>query len=724
MNNDFLLYAFIKEREHYFGDDFQLPENMEHDKIITEAKELMRSIGYKGKVSTDLKNIFNSGTSNMYLSTQIFSIDNYFGGQNNTLDDDVKLPESIKNSFEKVFYWARQHLASHVEKDMGKDTLSIFDYLKIRTAFAHCLQKRESGNVKPFTLVCGDISGIQSFIYNIHSSKTAKSLKGRSFYLTLLLDAVLQKILYETKTPPCNVLYSNGGKFYLMIPNTKGTHEILANIRLEIEKNIFNEHKASIYFCLGWATFDINKGSIVCDEQLNNDDKVLGIGDIFKLVTEKAENTKKKQYSSLLSENYDSFFEGKLYQNFQGIGMGICAVSGYPTKNSKENALNPSDNMEDWVLVLPQIKKQIEMGLKLKDCEMVVRSFNPIASSKTEWIEPLNLGVFYTLSKERKYGENTYNYYYLNPKATDKWYNKADGFWFYGGNQQALNDKKQWKDFTELAEPDKQDLTNQKQFNKLCILRMDVDDLAQEFVKDVHLHTLAIKSTLLDHFFSGYLNTIRNKYAQYLNILYSGGDDVFVVGRWKEVIAFANDVRCDFHSFIGSNKLTISAGMVLVSPKFPIQKAAELAEEALKQAKKNKNKNSFCLLDEVLNFEEWKFVYPLTLCLACLMDKNKTILPTALVFRFMDYKAIKDRGMLDWEWQSAYSFARHLDSENLNPEKKKWLKALMNALFTGEMNIDYQGKKYYYHADKQKGGKKRMLDLLAFAFKLAHLFNR
>ena len=116
---------------------------------------------------------------------------------------------------------------------------------------------------------------------------------------------------------------------------------------------------------------------------------------------------------------------------------------------------------------------------------------------------------------------------------------------------------------------------------------------------------------MLDYFFSGYLNVIRERYKADVNILYAGGDDVFAIGRWKQLLLFARDVRTEFTRFVGRRDVTISGGIVIVDRKFPIAKAAELAGDAEDAAKKFKGekKNALNLFGENISWEdEFNFV--------------------------------------------------------------------------------------------------------------------
>src|SRR5690606_20709170 len=98
---------------------------------------------------------------------------------------------------------------------------------------------------------------------------------------------------------------------------------------------------------------------------------------------------------------------------------------------------------------------------------------------------------------------------------------------------------------------------------------------------------------------------IPEKIRHYTQIIYSGGDDLFIVGRWDACIYFAKKIKDRFLEFTGQNlpdvhpKLSISGGLSIVTHKFPIIKGAEFAGEAEKAAKNYKagdtEKNAFTL---------------------------------------------------------------------------------------------------------------------------------
>lgn len=129
--------------------------------------------------------------------------------------------------------------------------------------------------------------------------------------------------------------------------------------------------------------------------------------------------------------------------------------------------------------------------------------------------------------------------------------------------------------------------------SRIAVLRADVDNLGRAFVrgfnrndcgaKYVTLSRTASLSRQLSLFFKHHINSIL-KTGSYgglsrsgernISIVYSGGDDVFVVGAWDDVISFAVDLTDSFNKFT-EGTLTISAGIGLYGSTFPISISAQ-----------------------------------------------------------------------------------------------------------------------------------------------------
>ena len=89
---------------------------------------------------------------------------------------------------------------------------------------------------------------------------------------------------------------------------------------------------------------------------------------------------------------------------------------------------------------------------------------------------------------------------------------------------------------------------------------MDVDNLGEKFLEFSSFKEFQDLSNGLYKFFGKTIDAIKTEnYSDTVFIIYSGGDDVFAVGDWKDIMSFAEEVRTEFvEQFKG---LTISAGM-------------------------------------------------------------------------------------------------------------------------------------------------------------------
>ncbi|HAB52279.1 MAG TPA: hypothetical protein DCE80_08940, partial [Ignavibacteriales bacterium] len=69
--------------------------------------------------------------------------------------------------------------------------------------------------------------------------------------------------------------------------------------------------------------------------------------------------------------------------------------------------------------------------------------------------------------------------------------------------------------------------------------------------------------------------------------VYSGGDDMVLVGPWETMIIFSIFLNMQFRKYTCNNNfITLSAGLTFVKPKFPIASAIKQAEMLLVKSKK------------------------------------------------------------------------------------------------------------------------------------------
>ncbi len=143
----------------------------------------------------------------------------------------------------------------------------------------------------------------------------------------------------------------------------------------------------------------------------------------------------------------------------------------------------------------------------------------------------------------------------------------------------------------------------------LGVLRMDVDGLGKRFItgfKSIQEYK-AFSKRLVD-FFEKEVKQIwfDSEYKDFINVIYAGGDDLFIVGRWDKTIAIAQRIHYEVEKQFKNDGITISGGVAIVNPKFPIAKAAELAGDAEDAAKHfNKGqKNAFHFLGKTVSWKD------------------------------------------------------------------------------------------------------------------------
>ena len=98
-------------------------------------------------------------------------------------------------------------------------------------------------------LLKGDISGIQSFLYQILSDGAARQLRGRSFYLQLLTEAIAHWVLRQLGLPIVNLILASGGHFYILAPYTKAS-EKLEKLQRKISEKLWTLHQSDLSFIL------------------------------------------------------------------------------------------------------------------------------------------------------------------------------------------------------------------------------------------------------------------------------------------------------------------------------------------------------------------------------------------------------------------------------------------------------------------------------------------
>ena len=238
----------------------------------------------------------------------------------------------------------------------------------------------------------------------------------------------------------------------------------------------------------------------------------------------------------------------------------------------------------------------------------------------------------------------------------------------------------------------------------LGVLRMDIDGLGTRLSAGFKsIDDYEVFSRRIDDFMKEDIKAIqqRNDFKEFLNIIYAGGDDLFVVGRWDKCIDFAECVHKEVINQFASEGLTMSGGIAIVKPKFPIAKAAEIAGEAESLAKQfpGGKKNAFHLLGKTISWnEEFQKVKEYRNEFYHLIH-NKGM-SKSLLHKIMLYASISDNNRQKEErgessnyryiWHMTYYLTRFINRYNKEKDKdiRNFCKHLRDKEVTNNRNLE------------------------------------
>ncbi|WP_337043879.1 type III-A CRISPR-associated protein Cas10/Csm1 [Emticicia sp. 17c] len=503
-------------------------------------------------------------------------------------------------------------------------------------------------NTQNKLLVKGDLSGIQEFIFNTKSKGAAKTLKGKSFYVQILADLAIVYIKKKLDGYQITEIYNGGGNFFLLIPDTPPIKEQLANI----EKNITRELK--------------EKGLML----------------ILTSV---------------------SYLEEKTFgENLQMLN-----------KKALEKSLNRFCNIQDAhsLLFLPEktIKDNEDFGkeigekiIKQTPTNQIITHFDEVFTLQKypHWINSINLQV-------------------------PKWRAELKTIFSAIDTDIETGEHNEVVSFEHLGLLAK----SRTGTDNLGILKLDLDGLGtiiRDKVKTIEENKNL--SELLSAFFNTKLKKLISEktlpestaaYRDNVSVIFAGGDDAFIIGAWDAMIHLTTLIQDEFESFfnahtlpfLGNNKFTFSAGLVFVSPTFPVSSFAILAEEALAKAKKYPQKNALTIFNYTIEWEQWKCVIKETKEISEAV-KNKTISRSIIARLKRIHLVYEEVRLKRFQITTLTRFIYELRAEKPNSRGK---------YFTDSLKDKY--KEYLDEALKKEGQPNAIL-VLPIAARLAEFTTR
>ena len=495
--------------------------------------------------------------------------------------------------------------------------ISLFDHLRTTSSIATCYfyRNKETQNKDPdFILYTGDISGIQDYIFKISKAQgvggISKRLRGRSFYIAMLAEIISRHIVSVLELTVAHINFCGGGNLEILLPNTPSAIAFLDALPTKINQWLMKEFHGSLGYVD--AFIEMTKDELENDYSQKKDELTLAL------------------QQSKIRKNKTLFEQETFWIGNSGFDSKITVCPSCNLKVIKEN--------ETICHLCEQDKSIGEFLPKADHLLFLPKNENPSHSTGLTVVfgefgsivlignlpEPLKPwltcnAAIYGLSERSSIVVAQYHLARTLPQAartiqleTEK-DEDSDGMVHEG---QTLS----FSTIADMSEGDK----------RIGILKMDVDHLGlifsigldTEYGIQRSISRLSTLSRMMSLFFTSIIDDLcrtvflewlydeknlwehKKDVSQIFYLIFSGGDDLVIVGPWDRIIDLARKIRKQFKEFTCHNpNITISAGIYITKPKFPISFGVEKAEAALGESKR-KGRNRITVMGETVVWDK------------------------------------------------------------------------------------------------------------------------
>jgi CRISPR-associated protein Csm1 len=464
-------------------------------------------------------------------------------------------------------------------------------------------KKNNSGDV--FTLILGDVAGIQRYVYGSRTYKGAlKMLRARSIYLSILTEAIARHIVSRLGLLPLNIVFCSGGHFTILA-HYVGEDE-LEEILKEVEEFLLRELRGLIGLKLSYVY--MRREDFIDRER-------------FRSKLEEARGGLMRSglrlFRRVMYEDFEKFF-GPVPVNEE-----ICYSCGGSERVETETV----DGKE--LSLCEKCRCMRELARELKDAKyMLAISWSGRIAKPEElsidnpkygvYTGPLNftvkgLSVSYHLCKDLDSALSLIHMFLqydlkpvdvdvykindtdlsiefeklrnLSEKYGDSVHRVSLGFKFISKHT-PLSKEGDIKEFDDMAKASRGS-------RMVGYLKLDVDGLGQRlrdycqtvsdfltFSETIHF----IMEGCIEHILSLYFS---EDDLNRLYLIYSGGDDLFLVGSWDAVVEAANKIYEGLREILKMDHggPTMSAAIIVEDPKTPVRICSEMVSEKLRTVK-------------------------------------------------------------------------------------------------------------------------------------------
>ena len=525
--------------------------------------------------------------------------------------------------------------------------ISLFDHLKSTSALALASYKYYKENnilenetqplkkTEQFKVLVGDVSGIQNFIYDgIKSEGAAKILRGKSFFVKMISDAIALYIIKEFELSLTNIILTAGGKFYILLQNTSDSMKKVEKIKEKLNNYLYKEFFGQLFVNI--VTLEANGDEIA------------------------------KKFTKILEK-------GNRELNWQKDKRFFNQI--------KENPIFDVGYRDDGTTALDRLNEKFkEMGGQIPKARFIGIRYNYKADNKEtfEVIENMSIQFFKSKKDINISGKNEKIDLVIslnNVEIVENYPTISRFISNYAPLEEEKNSLKSFEDISNAATGNK----------KIAVYKADVDNLGMIFsiglkkkknVSDEELEkieendekdyrSISRISTLsrnMEYFFSYWMNSIFKKEKVEISlgnkvkkeielsdiyVLYSGGDDLVIIGPWDKIIYVSYFIRKNFEKFVTKNEeITLSGGIAISHPKLKIINGIDMAGELEEKAKEiDKGKNALTLFGKSFKWNEFEKIFEFAEKLQKIYGnrEERGIITQAFLYRCLNYAEMAEK---------------------------------------------------------------------------------
>ena len=525
--------------------------------------------------------------------------------------------------------------------------ISLFDHLKSTSALALASYKYHKENnilengaqpsieTEQFKVLVGDVSGIQNFIYDgIKSEGAAKTLRGKSFFVKMISDAIALYIIKEFELSLANIILTAGGKFYILLQNTEDSMKKIEEIKEKLNNYLYKEFFGQLFVNI--VTLEANGNEIA------------------------------KKFTKILEK-------GNRELNWQKDKRFFNQI--------RENPIFDVEYRDDGTTALDRLNEKFkEMGGKIPKAKFIgIRYNHKVDNNKTfEVIENMSIQFFKSKEEINASGKNEKIDLVISLNNVEIVENYPTIVRFISNYAPLKENRDSLKNFENISDSA---IGNKK----IAVYKADVDNLGMIFsiglkkkknVSEEELEkieeseekdyrSISRISTLsrnMEYFFSYWMNSIFKKGKVEISlgnrikkeielsdiyVLYSGGDDLVIIGPWDKIIYVSYFIRKKFKEFVTENEeITLSGGIAVSHPKLRIINGIDNAGELEEKSKQmDKDKNALTLFDRSFKWDEFEKIFEFAEKLQKIYGnkEERGIITQAFLYRCLNYTEMAEK---------------------------------------------------------------------------------